>query len=134
MYKRNFALTLEEMDQLLKVGGERCDCCGKSREELGKTLLEYCTACKKAYYCGEDCQKKQWKAGHKKWCRKPGVFKPGDYIRLNGLQSKPELNGSLMRVVGEDPNNKGRWEVKVQGATKSISVSSEKMEQLRPLK
>ena len=127
-------LTAEEVDQLLKVGGERCDCCGKSREELGRKLLDVCSIYKKGYYCGRECQTKQWKAGHKKWCRKPGELKAGDYVRLQGLQAKPELNGTLVKVVGEDSNNKGRWEVKVQGGTKTISVAAEKMEQLRPLK
>jgi len=127
-------LTQGEVDQLLKVGGERCDCCGKSREELGTKLLNKCSGCEKAYYCSRECQVKQWKAGHKKWCRKPGEFKPGDYIRLQGLQSQPQLNGTLVQVVGQDPKTKGRWGVKVQGGTKTISVSSEKMEQLRPLK
>ncbi|CAJ1946425.1 unnamed protein product [Cylindrotheca closterium] len=127
-------LSQAEVDKLIQVGGERCDCCGKSREELGRLFLDRCSGCSKAYYCNRDCQMKQWKAGHKKWCRKPGVFKPGDYVRLHGLQSQPQFNGTVVQVVHEDPNAKGLFAVKIQGGTKSVSISSEKMEQLRPLK
>jgi hypothetical protein len=40
-----------------------CRACGKSE---GKMKL--CSSCRIAYYCSHECQKKDWKAGHKKTC------------------------------------------------------------------
>lgn len=127
-------LTKEQAERLLTVGGERCDCCNKSREEVGLNHLLYCGRCKKAYYCSEECQKTQWKSGHKKYCREPGQIKQGDYVRLNGIQSRPEINGQVVEIIGEDSRTEGRWQVRIPGGERSISIAATKMEQLRPLK
>jgi len=127
-------LTREQAGLMLSVGGESCDHCKKTRKELGLKHLKACSRCKRAYYCSEDCQKEQWRAGHKEYCRKPGEIKPGDYCRLNGIQSRPEINGEVVEVTGADPRQEGRWEVRIPGGDRSISIASEKMEQLRPLK
>jgi len=126
-------LTKEQIKHLLQVGGDRCDCCQKTREDFGGSF-RCCTSCMKAYYCDRECQVKQWKAGHKKYCRKPGEFKVGDHVRLNGLASKPEMNGLLVTMISPDSQTEGRWEVRIPGGDKSVSIATEKIEQLRPLK
>ena len=129
------SLTPAEFARLRTVGGEKCDSCGKSRQELSRKLLDVCARCSKTYYCGKECQTKQWKAGHNKCCRKPGEFKPEDFVCLHGLDStNPELNGDLEHIVGKDPKNKGCWNVRLMVQSRIISVASEKMMQLRPLK
>lgn len=129
-------LTPAQMEHLLAVGGTRCDGCGRTREELGVTHLRSCSRCKKAYYCGAECQRKQWKVGgHKQHCRELGRIEPGDYVRLNGINARPQLNGMVVRVVGPDPKDMNRMEVRIGvGNERSISIAKEKMEQLRPLK
>jgi len=41
------------------------------REVEAKALKEgsnICAKCKKVHYCGKDCQRKDWKSGHKEIC------------------------------------------------------------------
>lgn len=128
------SLTQEQAGRMLSVGGEECDQCKKTREELSLTHLDTCSRCKRAYYCGKDCQTKAWKAGHKRACRAPREVKPRDYVRLNGIQSIPEMNGEIVQVIRADPVHEGRWEVTIPGGDRSISIATGKMEQLRPLK
>jgi hypothetical protein len=45
----------------------RCFCCGETRSEND---LSRCSGCRLAYYCNKKCQKKHWKNGHKKVCKK----------------------------------------------------------------
>lgn len=127
------SIAKEEYDRLISVGGDACDCCKKTLAELKMHHLKQCGRCLKAFYCSAECQNRQWRGGHKKVCRKPGHFKSGDFIKLQGIESKPELNGSIVKVVGPDPDKEGRWAVKADGGTRSISVAAEKMVQLRPL-
>ena len=61
----------------MKVGGDKCDCCGKQNVKLST-----CARCKMAYYCSQECQKTRWKDGHNKACRKPGQIMVGDYVKL----------------------------------------------------
>eukprot|EP00966_Prymnesium_polylepis_P104572 2422422-Prymnesium_polylepis.1 len=65
-----------EMMERLRVGGDLCDACGQPAEE-GVRLLK-CNRCKMAFYCSAECQKAQWKKGHKAACRAPGQLEPGD--------------------------------------------------------
>jgi hypothetical protein len=127
-------LTREMANHMLSVGGDCCDYCQKTAEEMDLKWLNKCKRCSKAWYCGKDCQLKQWNAGHKKCCRKPGEIKAQDYVRLNGLVSKPELNNMMVKVIGQDLNSEGRWEVQFPGGNKSVSIAVANMEQLRPLK
>jgi hypothetical protein len=127
-------LTKEQAGHLLSVGGDQCDGCHQTRIELGMDHLKSCARCRRTFYCCGECQKKQWKAGHKQYCRKPGQVKPGDYVRLNGIESRPEVNGEVVQVVRADPKQEGRWETRIPGGDSSISIASEKMELLRPLK
>ena len=124
-------LTDEEFNNLIDVGGLRCDCC---KSEVEKLLV--CERCKKAYYCSAECQKEQWKNnGHKIHCRKDGEFKADDLVQIARLKNKPELNDKIYRVVGPDKNNVGRYEVRMEGAVrgdKSFSVAAGNLNQLRP--
>jgi len=130
------SLTPEQVGHMLAVGGSQCDCCGKTRQEIGLTQLNQCSRCHRAYYCSAECQKQQWRkegGGHKTYCRKPGQIEAGDYVRLHGLQAKPELNGMIVQVVRRAPNNTDRWETRMPGGEKAVSIAQDKMEQLRPL-
>ena len=117
---------------LLAIGGSCCDCCKKKVSDT--VILSSCAKCKMAFYCSKECQRKQWNLGHRKFCRKPGQFQEGDYVRLDGLESKPELNGMIVVVVRKLKDYESeRWEVKCGDGGKSISVLVEKMKRLRPL-
>ena len=37
----------------------------------GERTLLTCKGCKQAFYCGQDCQRKHWKASHKNQCAQP---------------------------------------------------------------
>lgn len=129
-----WSLNLPHLWHLINLQGEHCDCCGKSRKEAGVVHFEHCDRCKKAFYCSETCQAKQWKAGHKKYCRKPGQIKAGDYVRTWGIVSKPELNDKLARVEGPDPKKDGRWKVLISAYAQPVSLAAAKLEHCRPLK
>lgn len=125
------SLTEAEITNLIDVGGLHCDCC----KCKSKKLL-VCERCKKAYYCSAECQKKQWKENdHKIFCRKEGEFKAGDLVQIARLKNKAELNENIMRIVGPDPNNIGRYEVRMEGGVegdKSYSIAAVNLNQLRP--
>ena len=113
------------------VGGSQCDACGKTLQELQRETLQQCSRCQMAYYCGEDCQKDAWRNGHKQACRKRGEIKLDDIMRLDGLQSKPELNGIFVKVVSEQANGRCGVELMDLKATQ-ISVKPENLQHLRP--
>ena len=47
----------------------------------------------------------------------------------------PQWNGAIVEIVQADAKGNGRWIVRLaSGGDKSVSVSADKMEQLRPLK
>lgn len=50
-----------------EYGGPICFHC--SKPETGECKLARCNRCKKATYCGRDCQIPHWKGSHKKLCR-----------------------------------------------------------------
>ena len=126
------ALALHQhIKERTSVGGSACDTC-KLIPAAGETL-KLCRRCKLAYYCSATCQKKAWKTGHKRACRKPGKIVPGDWVRLSGVSSKPELNGCICEVVGSVPNREGRWEVTAIGQDeRSMSIAADKLGHLRP--
>ena len=65
---------------LCLVGGERCDYCNLTRTELGVVTLPTCGRCKMAWYCSEDCQRKDWtEKNHRFHCRKKHEFRAGDW-------------------------------------------------------
>jgi hypothetical protein len=52
--------------------GPSCGWCGLSGGDDPKKVLEVlkiCSACQGAYYCGTDCQSKDWINGHAEFCR-----------------------------------------------------------------
>ncbi|KAL0489723.1 ankyrin repeat-containing protein [Acrasis kona] len=55
------------VDRVRTAPVEKCFVCGV--EESERVPLKRCVACKKAVYCGVECQKKDWK-DHKLVCRK----------------------------------------------------------------
>jgi MYND finger len=124
-----------ELQERIKVGGNKCDCCGKTLEELAVHRLDTCSRCKLVYYCSVACGTKAWKAGHKKHCRKKHEILKGDIMRLFNLTSKPQLNGQLVEVLGPDPNADGRWQTKlsVNSNGRTMSISTEKLRHIRPV-
>lgn len=126
-----------ELLQRLELGGSKCDCCGKTLQELGVTRLSCCSLCKMAYYCSPTCQRKQWRAGHKEACRKPGMIKSNDVMELRGLQARPELNNSVVMVRRKDPSQDARWVVLAPDGPfreKEISIAADKLFRIRPAK
>ncbi|KAG1816482.1 uncharacterized protein BJ212DRAFT_1271715 [Suillus subaureus] len=67
------------LEQLLKASDDvatlrkgqprRCGSCGKEENASDNTHLRLCSRCRHTPYCGEDCQKKAWAAGHKANCK-----------------------------------------------------------------
>ena len=104
--------------------------CAQCRADAA-TLV--CSACGQIRYCSKECQKKSWREyGHKEYCRKDDEFKKGDFVRLNGLKSKPELNDLVVQVMGPVPNADDRWEVKSDPGSKSLSIAGKNCKHLRP--
>ena len=52
---------------------------------------------------------------------------------VNGIVSKPELNRKLVKVIRPAATH-GRWEVKLQGSTESVSIASKNLFHIRPAK
>jgi hypothetical protein len=54
-------------DELIRgCSNEQCE---NGWEEVNKARFQKCSKCKLKFYCSRDCQTKDWKAGHKKYCR-----------------------------------------------------------------
>ena len=127
----NTTLSNTEINKLIDVGGGHCDYCKRKDKKLFK-----CSKCNRGFYCSRDCQAKQWTENeHKKYCRKEGEFKPNDLVQIERLKNKPELNHNIVRLVGPDKRNEGRYEVKMEGGVRrdpSFSVSGKNLNQLRP--
>lgn len=119
----------------LVVGGDHCDACNKTLEELGLPKLRSCGRFGRAYYCSEECQREQWHLRHKKACRKAGQIEAGDIIVIRGIDSRPEYNGNLARIIGHNSTS-SRWNVKVLDEEEEpvISVKADKLHYLRPEK
>jgi len=140
----------DEMPFYLTIGGNFCDCCGKTPNEANLPVLFKCKACRLAWYCSASCQAECWANGHRDCCKKFGRFEKGNPALLQGLKKRPEINGYLVRV--EDLQLNGRVVVRVQlpmvrsadEAAVSIlfhhtvgevfSVKKENLRHLRPMK
>ena len=123
---------MEELNCRTRVGGAKCDYaqCHAAREE--GAVLRKCSRCKIMFYCGPDCQRAAWRAGHKHACRKEGEVKVGDWVKLDGLQKRPELNDMVVEVVCE-ANDEGRWVVGIVGNNgNTFSVAKSKLRRVRP--
>ena len=125
-----------------------CDFCQKTVQELGVTRLDTCGRCKHAYYCGAECQKAAWKAGHRRACRPANCLQVGDIMYLYGLKNRVDLNGRLVRLVGpkRDGDNKtttttAEWKVSLyeerqpgDDATKLFVAKAKNLMHIRPEK
>lgn len=165
--KMSFDSMLEMDEDLVErattVGGNACDCCGKTLEELGQSKFDCCSRCKLVYYCSKACQvsrrnsefvllacttvtcvhlmshscstshqKSAWKSGHKGACRKPDEIHPGDYMIVKDVQARPELNGSVVKVLNH--REEDRWVVQSSGTADPVSLSAKKLQHIRPAK
>ncbi|KAA8894429.1 hypothetical protein FN846DRAFT_415507 [Sphaerosporella brunnea] len=53
----------------------QCDALGCKNMEDSEGRLSVCARCRQAWYCGVECQKKDWNAGgHKRRCKPPTAF------------------------------------------------------------
>lgn len=115
------------------TGGDKCDGCRKTLDQLGVQSLNCCQRCKKVYFCSKECQGNQWRAGHKKACRKPDQMEEGDIMMLSGLSASPEFNGRLVHFIGPAENNPDRLQVKlVDNRARVISMTKDKLKHIRP--
>ena len=55
-----------------------CNKCGSTRSSLGEALLS-CARCKTTFYCGKECQKKDW-SKHRLQCKKIVPFPMGSTV------------------------------------------------------
>lgn len=107
--------------------------CASCQKELGVNGGSWCSRCKSVSYCGRECQKAHWTAGHKKECKKLSTLeagvkidRPTDFgasISLSSGQS--HMNGGDCRPVGVGVDE--RFVVKIQaiGETAPIMVYDE---------
>lgn len=61
----NFKETVWKESSTFEI--QHCTCCGRMGSE--DVILMKCSACKAVVYCTRECQKKDWKAGHKQKCQ-----------------------------------------------------------------
>ena len=109
--------------------GFHCDHCGLARAESQRNKLDVCEKCRRVYYCGTECQKQHWEAGHKEVCklRGPGKeFLVGDVCQLQGLIKKPQFNGEVVRVAGRAECGE-RWAVAPMRGGDKISVQGKNL-------
>ncbi|GAX76921.1 hypothetical protein CEUSTIGMA_g4368.t1 [Chlamydomonas eustigma] len=112
--------------------GLECDVCGCSSTGSNNVKLAKCKQCLRKSYCSKECQKLDWVQGkHKMCCRPPKDFKAEDIIRAQGLESRPELNGSLL-VVQCPSGTLDRWQVTMMGGDVTISMHKDKMRLIIP--
>jgi hypothetical protein len=133
----NLASTKLELDRLMTVSGSVCDHCGGARGAKGITLLK-CKRCGLAYYCSIECQKAQWKAGHKAACRAPGEVKVGDRLMLENVANIDEYHGMYNGMIVEvqrASSEEGRWDVGMVGGEigKCASIATTELKRLRPV-
>jgi MYND finger len=136
LYRPDLGLTHEEFIFITSAGGSSCDRCSKPANETGlKHGLKRCGKCQRAYYCSSECQVYQWKqGGHSKYCRKPGEFKSGDFVKLAGLAGRPEWNDEIVKVISLDSET-SRWKTtSPDGRTDPVLIKHENLVHLRPLK
>jgi len=113
------------------AGGNHCDCCKKSTQELNLDSLLKCGRCQMVFYCSADCQRMSWNSEHKRDCRKKGQIEVGDDMMLDRLSSRPDLNGRFVKVIGRG-KTEGKWLVRLGDTTQPMSVSADKLVRLRP--
>jgi hypothetical protein len=66
--KSHFALRGMPEYGKLPDNAQRCSYCQKKKEESNVTVLRGCASCGVVHYCGQECQKADWKR-HKESCK-----------------------------------------------------------------
>lgn len=94
-----------------KVAG----CCKCKAPRSSTKDLNRCSRCQSAYYCSLECQKGDWRE-HKKCCRKYGQYLCSDIVRIEGVKSKPQLNGQHVEVTADHTEASGRYVVSMIGS------------------
>lgn len=123
---------MEYLAERLKVGGQSCDCCGKTREELNRTNLDRCKRCHSAYYCSKECQKQSWYGGHKQACRKSDQIEPGD-IMMTHLPHNLDYDNIVVKAQQDLGND--RWAVHfLDGSDRVKSLRVASLKHIRPEK
>jgi len=63
---------MEDKASIVQAAGmpvfNACSFCGSKESETIKH--KRCSACRQRLYCSSDCQKQDWKQGHKEECKK----------------------------------------------------------------
>ena len=101
-------------DPSKRGGPQLCPACGKIASKM-------CSKCRVIAYCSVECQKSCWKA-HKKVCGKlkedsaaaaaTQTLVVGAAVKLVGLKSKPELNGTRGTITATRDAASGRFAVR----------------------
>ena len=136
--EENLDVLARLMERATMVGGNACDGCGKTLQDLGLDKFECCSRCNMAYYCSKSCQREAWRAGHKKACRKPDEIRAGDCMMLTGLKKRPEMNGKVVRIMAA-AEKEGRWMVTEKSTTYTnettcVSIATGNLRHIRPAK
>ena len=61
------------IDLLERQQRNYCAACQREAKEVLPLTLKSCTRCKAVWYCGKECQRTDWKDGHKIDCAKVGL-------------------------------------------------------------
>jgi len=98
---------LEEMPYLYTLNdahkGKRCDCCFKSPESSNIKGVKPCSRCKFIFYCGKDCQKKDWKL-HKNECLRIVNMDPNLVPKLVNALTRTMARAIDLDMMGESQN------------------------------
>ena len=120
------------MERATTVGGSTCDGCGKAA--VHRSRLKICSRCKLAYYCSPTCQTTAWKVGHKGACRKPGEFKAGDLVYIEGMAGEHAdfLNWSVVEIQAEPALDAGCRVIRIPGGDKGMEIPEAHLRRGRP--
>jgi len=83
-----------------KHKGQRCDCCFKSPETSNIKAVRPCSRCKFIFYCGKDCQKRDWKL-HKNECLRITTMDPNLVGKLVNQLTRTMARAIDLDVMGE---------------------------------
>jgi flagellar biosynthesis GTPase FlhF len=127
-HQRMIAVVTPDMEKVKvpSAAGNCCDHCQKTKQEIGTKVLLCCSRCKFEYYCSKDCQAAAWKTKHRKHCRAPGDFRPGD-------QALDGRNGTqILLIHPTTPPTSEAWLVSNKRKEKKHTVPTTKLQRLRP--
>ncbi|ORY41615.1 hypothetical protein BCR33DRAFT_336597 [Rhizoclosmatium globosum] len=118
-----------------RTPGFKCDVCGilavdESGEKEVLNSLKKCNSCYSKFYCSVECQRKAWKAGHKKMCRAPTDLVKFDLVRIHGLKNEmysQMMNGSVFEVRGPllprpTDGSPVKWRISIMGGNKQLVI------------